>query len=116
MVSGTVTYRGEPLSAGKVSFYGPNDQVASTLINEDGSYEATNVPFGPVKIAVSTPLPPPPEIEKAAREGKRRFGKGNLIQTPQHTVSIPPKYNDPAKSGLSLAVTDGTQVFNIELK
>jgi hypothetical protein len=115
-VSGTVTYRGEPLPAGKVSFYGPNDQVASALISEDGNYEAANVPLGAVKVAVSTPLPPPPEIEKAAKEGKRRFGKGNLIQAPQRTVSIPPKYSDPGKSALSVTVIEGTHVFNIELK
>jgi hypothetical protein len=116
VVNGTVTYKGEPVPAGKVSFYGPNDQFASVLINEDGSYEAENVPLGAVKVAVSTPLPPPPEIEKAAREGKRRFGKGNVIQTPQRVVSIPSKYSDPGKSGLSLTVTANAQVFNIELK
>jgi hypothetical protein len=116
MVTGTVAYRGQPLPAGKVSFYGSNEQIASALINDEGSYQATNVPLGAVKVAVSTPLPPPPEIEKAAKEGKRRFGKGNLIQPPQRTVSIPAKYNDPAKSGLVLMVTEGSQVFNIELK
>ena len=115
-VTGTVSYQGKPLPAGKVSFWGPNDQVASALIGEDGTYEATNVPLGLVKVAVSTPLPPPPEIVKAAREGKRRFGKGELITVDSKTVSIPPKYSDPAKSGLSFTVTEGSQPFVIELK
>jgi hypothetical protein len=115
-VSGTVTYKGKPLPAGKVSFWGPNDQIASALIAEDGSYEATDVPLGLVKIAVSTPPPPPPEIEKAAREGKRRFGKGKLLTAPINTIVIPEKYSSPAKSGLSLTVTEGSQPFSIELK
>jgi hypothetical protein len=115
-VTGTVNYQGKALPAGTVKFYGPNDQVASALISDDGSYEATNVPVGPVKIAVSTPLPPPPEIVKAAREGKRRFGVGNVISVDNNAVSIPAKYNDPAKSGLSLTVTAGSQPFTIDLK
>jgi hypothetical protein len=115
-VSGTVSYKGKPLPAGKVSFWGPNDQVASALIGEDGSYEATDVPVGLVKVAVSTPPPPPPEIEKAAKEGKRRFGKGKLITAAVNIIVIPVKYSDPAKSGLSLTVTEGSQPFSIELK
>jgi len=115
-VTGTVTYQGKPLPAGKVSFFGPGGQVASGLIGDDGSYEISNAPLGLVKVAVSTPLPPPPEIIKAAKEGKRRFGKGNPISVDTNTVSIPAKYNDPAKSGLSLTVTEGSQPFLIELK
>jgi hypothetical protein len=115
-VTGTVNYQGKALPAGTVKFYGPNDQVASALIGDDGSYEATNVPLGPVKIAVSTPLPPPPEIVKAAKEGKRRFGVGNVISVDSNAVSIPAKYNDPAKSGLSLTVTAGSQPYTIDLK
>jgi hypothetical protein len=115
-VTGTVSYQGKPLPAGKVSFWGANDQVASALISEDGSFEASNVPLGAVKVAVSTPLPPPPEIVKAAKEGKRRFGKGELITVDTKTVSIPPKYSDPAKSGLSFNVTESSQPFVIDLK
>jgi hypothetical protein len=115
-VTGTVTYQGKPLPAGKVSFFGLDGQVASGLIGEDGSYEITNVPLGLVKVAVSTPLPPPPEIIKAAKEGKRRFGKGNPITVDSNTVSIPAKYSEPAKSGLSLTVTEGSQPYVIELK
>ena len=62
-VTGTVSYQGKPLTAGKVSFFGPNDQVASALIDEDGSYAANDVPLGAVRVSVSTPPPPPPEVE-----------------------------------------------------
>src|SRR5438105_2273574 len=65
-VTGTVSYQGKPVPAGKVSFYGPNDQVASALIGEDGSYEAMNVPLGTVRVAVTTPPAPSAEVVKAA--------------------------------------------------
>src|SRR5438105_417363 len=78
-VTGTVSYQGKPLPVGTVRFYGSNDQVASGLIGDDGSYEAKDVPLGLVKVAVTTPPPPPPEIVKAAKEGKRRFDRGNPI-------------------------------------
>jgi hypothetical protein len=115
-ITGTVSYQGKPLPAGRISFIGPGGQVASALISEDGGFEASNVPLGQVKVGVSTPLPPPPEIIKAAKEGKRRFGKGNPITVDSNTVSIPAKYSDPATSGLTLTVTEGAQPFVIELK
>ncbi|HLJ97017.1 MAG TPA: hypothetical protein VKU02_27885 [Gemmataceae bacterium] len=115
-VTGTVSYQGKPVPTGTVKFYGPDNQVASASIGEDGSYEATNVPLGSVKVAVSTPPPPPPDVVKAAKEGKRRFGKGNVLSAPTHTVSIPPKYSDPAKSGLGLTVIEGSQPYVIDLK
>src|SRR5260370_42605851 len=67
-VTGTVSYQGKPLPSGKVSFFGPNDQVASAFIADDGSYEANKVPVGDVKVAVSTPPPPGKEYEKAVKE------------------------------------------------
>ena len=116
-VTGTVTYRGDPFLREGCLSSAPTTRSPDAIINTDGSYEAQNVPLGPVKVAVTTPLPPPPEIQKAAKEGKRRFGKGNVIQVPtNNVVPIPVKYNDPAKSGLSLTVTQDTQPFLIELK
>lgn len=115
-VTGTVTYKGAPLTAGKVTFYGPKNQTATAAINEDGRYEATDVPLGLVKVAVETPPPPPPEAVKAAKQGKRRFGVGNPITLPENTVSIPKKYNNPEISGYSLTVKEGSQPFDIDLK
>jgi hypothetical protein len=111
-----VTYKGAVLTSGKVTFYGPNNRAASAPIREDGSYEATNVPLGPVKVTVDTPPPPPPEVVKAAKQGKRRFERGNPITLPENTVSIPKKYSNPEQSGFSLTVIEGSQPFDIDLK
>ena len=55
---GKVTFKGEAVPAGSVVFYGPGDQVASAGLLADGTYEATDVPLGEVKVAVTTPPRP----------------------------------------------------------
>jgi hypothetical protein len=116
-VTGLVTYKGDPLPAGKVTFFGEHDQVANAMIGPDGIYESDEVPLGPVKIAVTTPGSDK-AIENAAKSspGGKRFGKGNPIVKPGNTVSIPAKYGNPAQSNLSLTVHEGSQPFDIELK
>jgi hypothetical protein len=113
-VTGTVKYKGEPVPSGQVVFYGNGDQSAIATINQDGSYTATNVPLGPVKIALVMP-PSTAGMEKAAKVMKKRFGKGNEYPESIKTVSLPKKYSDPANSGLGLTVTGGTQPYNIDI-
>jgi hypothetical protein len=113
-VTGTVKYKGEPVPSGQVLFYGAGDQSAIATINADGSYTATNVPLGPVKVALA--MPPSTEgMEKAAKVMKKRFGKGNAYPEGVKTVSLPKKYADPAHSGLGLTVNAGAQPFNIDI-
>ena len=104
-VSGHVHYQGSPLTAGMVIFYGPNHQVANAFIKADGSYTATNVPLGEVKVAVTTP--------GALFKGMK---KGHSTTQNAKTVSLPVKYHDPEQSGLELTVTSNSQPFEIELK
>jgi hypothetical protein len=113
-VTGTVKYKGEPVPSGQVIFYGAGDQSAIAMINEDGSYKATNVPLGPVKIALVMP-PSTAGMEKAAKVMKKRFGKGNPYPTSIKTVSLPQKYSDAAQSGLGLTVTEGAQPYDIDI-
>jgi hypothetical protein len=116
-VTGTVTYKGAPVPAAKVLFYGAGDQVANAVTDEDGSYVADKVPLGLVKVAVVS-SPAGPGLQQAAKNspGKRRFGKGNLFPEAVNVVSVPKKYGDPAQSGFSLTVTEGSQAFSIDLK
>jgi hypothetical protein len=113
-VTGTVKYKGEPVPSGQVIFYGAGDQSAIAMINDDGSYKATNVPLGPVKVALVTP-PSTAGMEKAAKVMKTRFGKGNAYPESVKAVSLPKRFSDPAKSGLGLTVTQGTQPYNINI-
>lgn len=103
-VSGTVTYKGSPLTAGSVTFYGEGNQVASCSIEPNGEYAVTNVPVGPTKIAVSVP----PVVHEP---------KGYKIpQSGEKSVQIPRNYSDGEKSGLTYTVVEGSQEHPIELK
>jgi hypothetical protein len=115
-VTGTVKYQGLVVPSGKVIFYGPGDESASAAIREDGSYEAKGVPVGAVRVAVVTGLAPADTQQKGAKPMKNRFGKGNPLPSSSNAVSVPAKYGDPGKSGLSLNVIEGSQQFNIDLK
>src|SRR5262245_54641290 len=63
-VSGKVTHKGQPVPYGYVLFFSrdksfdpKSGQVvasASARINSDGSYEAANVPTGPVAVCLAT--------------------------------------------------------------
>jgi len=114
-VSGTVKYKGELVQAGMVVFYGSDNQAASAPISPEGTYTATGVPVGDVKITVTTPRPAA-ELKKAAKQNKQRFGKGNPYPESVDTVTVPDKYGDPAKSPLSLTVKEGPQPYDIEMK
>jgi hypothetical protein len=117
-VTGTVTYKGEAVPAGTVTFYGadPNDVAVASLAT-DGTFTATGVPFGKVTVTVTTP-PPSSALEKAAKSSPRgkRFGVGKEIVATAKVVSIPVKYSKPAQSELSLNVKEGSQPYDINLK
>jgi hypothetical protein len=116
-VSGTVTYKGEPVPSGTVAFFGPGDQVASVALRPDGTYEASGVPLGEVKVTVTTPPPPPSEEQLAKNPMVQERRKGRNISLPvEKTVTVPAKYSRPATSGLSLTVTEGSQPYDIPLK
>jgi hypothetical protein len=110
-VSGHVRYQGSPLPAGTVTFYGPNYQLSQASIQTDGSYTATKVPLGAVKVAVTTPQPMSKNVEKALQKWKKGW-----VPPDVNTGSLPSKYHDPERSGLELTVTGGSQPFEIELK
>jgi hypothetical protein len=112
-VTGKVTYRGEVVPAGIVFFFGSGEQAVSAQIAADGSYEASGVPLGDVKIAVNGP-PPRPSKEQAANNPMLR--KRGYVPPDEKSVSIPAKYSRPNTSGLYLTVTEGAQTFNVELK
>jgi hypothetical protein len=114
-VTGTVSYKGELVPSGTVAFFGSSNQVASAPIAPDGTYTATEVPLGQVKVTVNTPRPAA-ELKKAAKQTKRRFGKGVEFPESVDSVSVPDKYGNPAKSPLGLTVKEGSQPYDIEMK
>jgi hypothetical protein len=102
-ITGVVTYNGEPLPSGVVSFVaekGRNrDRVKLGGITSEGKYEIQQCLCGEVRIGVQTP----PAITG-------RFAGAAIA-----TIEIPPQYADPDTSRLTYTVTPGTQTFDIKL-
>jgi len=100
-VSGKVTYKGEPLPGGTITFQSANDKdkVGRTGINEDGSYKLGNAPEGDVKIFFIGP----------SRPSDTTKGKAP-------PVTLEAKYLKPETSGVSYTVKEGTQTYDIDLK
>ncbi len=108
-VSGKITFSKIPLNVGQITMHGKDsggkDFAHGADIQEDGSYKIENAPLGEVKISIfvpphSGPTPTPITGEKP---------------TPVSKVNLPPHYNSPATSKITLKVQSGEQTFDINL-
>jgi hypothetical protein len=129
-ISGTVTYKGEPLTAGYVAFYDTNGQTASGRIDADGHYTVYKAPVGEVKVAVFTIDPtakPPVGLTKKKQPGgvyeeamakSKQTSNGEMIAParPGKFVPIPARYKDPEQSGLTFTVKSGSQTIDLDLQ
>ncbi len=92
-VKGTVTYRGEPVSAGEVTFRYPElGRATSAELASDGSFELM-MPTGHYKVAI---LPP------RFVGGMDAFG--NELSAPPRPENIPEKYSRIDTSGFKVTV------------
>jgi hypothetical protein len=112
-VIGKVTYKGEPVPSGTVTFYGPDNDASSAPIGQDGSYQASAVPVGDVAVTVTTPQPGPTPQQAAKNP---ILVRKNYKGTTEKSVTIPTKYGRPGSSGLRLTVSEGSQPYDIALK
>jgi hypothetical protein len=107
-LSGLVTFNGQPLALGTITFICQDGTVARGNIM-DGAYHVEKVWVGPTKITVfahPSPYlkemlekmqpPPPPALWK-------------------EYVPIPERYQDPDQSGLSYEVVRGKQTHDVSL-
>lgn len=109
-VSGTVKFKGKPLPGGTISFYDEVNGVASSPINPDGSYSVSKVATGTARITVAVPMP-----IRFASPGMSE-AKEDLPAVVKQTPSIPARYYDPAKSGLTCVVVRGDQTQDFDLQ
>src|SRR5437763_12292637 len=54
-VSGKVSYNGQPVTDGRVSFLGPDGIPVEARIEPNGEYRAVDVPLGEAKVLVTSP-------------------------------------------------------------
>jgi hypothetical protein len=95
VVRGTVSVDGAPLPYGVVQFHGPAGRLVAAALQSDGTFTATDLPPGEVRVAVVEDIMTTPK-------GKKR-------------VQIPARYKDPQTSGLSYTVTRATRDLEIVL-
>jgi hypothetical protein len=116
-VSGTVTYKGNPLPGGTVTFIHPDGRVGYGTIHEDGTYSISAAPGGDLKCIVQTtkPIaPPPPKLAARLSGGAARAGA--TVYPAGRYVPIPERYGDSQSSGLSYTVHRGTNTIDIPLE
>jgi hypothetical protein len=112
-VTGKVTFNGQALPSGTVSFLSADMvRTASGDIAEDGSYTVPNAPVGPVKVMVMTFRPATPGKMPEMHMGEHSGKPGDK---PPRYVAIPDRYGDPEKSGLQTTIQPGEQQYDIPL-
>jgi hypothetical protein len=109
-VSGRVTFKGQPVVYGSVTFMGKDNLLVLGQIQPDGRYTVAGVLAGDNQVAVNSPDPDPPD---------RPLKPGQDSRPPidrQQWFAIPDHYGDPRKSGLSCKVQKGLNTFDIPLE
>jgi hypothetical protein len=105
-VTGKVTFQGQPVERGEITFENPAaGQVNSSPLESGGSY-ATELPAGDYLVSVAPPL-----VET------KGTGDSPPDQIPDPAVkNIPKKYWRQEKSGLTAQVAKDKRSFDFELK
>jgi len=123
-ISGKVTFKGQPLKGGHVTFVHSKGATVSE-IKEDGSYSVAGVPSGTAKIAVETESLNPAKMARIPRNTPPKGANSpnataNAPPDPKemakHFVAIPERYSDADKSGLTYEVKGGSQDYTIPLQ
>jgi hypothetical protein len=130
-VSGSVTYKGNPLPEGLIKFINDQEGREGSAGIKDGAYVCPNAPVGECGIEVvvnklqAGPGPSKQFIDRlnAKRQKAREMGVqtgDDLTDIPKpeksKAVPIPRKYANTRTSGLSLKVAEGQQTYDVELQ
>jgi len=119
-VTGKVSYKGQPVTAGTLVFHTDSNAAYPGTINSDGTYAAHQIPSGPMVVTIETESANPGRKMATYGGGK---GKGMLGPMPEGRtassggayVKIPSKYADKKTSPLKVTLTDGKQTHDFEL-
>jgi hypothetical protein len=126
-VSGTVTYNGENVKAGTISFYatgGPDaDAHAATGSIVDGSYTLSTIGGddgafpGDYEVAISARNPDMSKAEENATKSGGAFRQDDVAKAYANAPSlIPKKYESTQDSGLTAKVEQGSNTIDFKLE
>lgn len=118
-VHGTVTYKGNPLPAGTVTFYAPEGGIFPFQI-ENGEFKGESLPTGKMKVTVDTEALNPKHGEQAFggdknpgqntyRQMMEKQGKipATATTVKGEYVKLPEKYRDKDKTPLEVDINKG---------
>jgi hypothetical protein len=125
-VSGSVTYKGNPVTAGNVTFHSQDKGSYNTSLSPDGTYKITDVPKGELVVTVETESANPDKKTPDYGRGKgskmyaERMAKEKAMGSPMGQpagkyLKIPAKYATPKDSPLKVTLEAGKQVKDFEL-
>lgn len=121
-VSGKITYQGNAIKAGTMALHTPDGTAYPANISEDGTYSATDIPEGEMTVTVDTShLDPAKKPAPQSRDGDRRskMMQQRTAEAPavekQPFTKIPEKYSNPKTSPLTVKLTSGRNVHDINL-
>jgi hypothetical protein len=99
-VSGTVTYKNQPVTAGSIMFLHPVTKLGGNAsLDDKGKYTiSVPIPVGEYYVAILPPSPPAPHE------------KSQVISYP-----IPEKYQVPERGTLKFTVNKGTNIADFNL-
>lgn len=118
-VSGTVSYRGQTLKAGRVIFFNSSEkQGYPAEIDETGKYTVSKIPAGDYKVCVETEyLRPSPQANLAAKTRPKEVQATGTdpASRSKYYVPIPKEFASPEDTKLEFKATGGNQDYNIKL-
>ena len=104
-VSGKVTYQGQPVGEGTITFENPTaGEVNSSPLNSSGSY-SLELSAGDYKVSIAPPLVP-----------TKGTGDSPPDMVPKKVNNIPKKYWVQESSGLSAQIAKNKRTFDFDLK
>lgn len=125
-LSGSVSYKGQPLKGGTLTFYGKAGGSYNAGINEQGNFSLTDLPEGEMTVAIETESANP-DKKTPSYGGKKFEGKMKAYQPPgappkpdaaserESYVKIPAKYADAKTSGLTVTLVAGKNTKTFDL-
>jgi len=110
-VSGQVTFEGQPVTEGMVSYVSDEGHGASGQLDSAGNYtlvtvDGPGVPVGNYKVAIRPPLAEEPD----------ELPIDYVPPDEEEYPNIPSKYRSPSTSGFTAAVKEGDNSFDFDMK